>query len=225
LSDTSGRAAPDRDPAAGFPPGFFDRIDPSPDAEFYSWPRLVTHIDDAAIAAVGGLYEELGLTGRVLDLMSSWVSHFRRPPAHLTVLGMNAEELARNSMASDRVVHDLNVDPHLPFDAESFDAVVCCVSVDYLTEPFAVFADVARVLTPGSPFVCTFSNRCFPTRAIRGWLASTDDQRMALVAHYFRATHRWTEPVMSRRIPPNSPGDPLFAVWATRASEPWEGRR
>ena len=60
-----------------FPDWFFDRVDPGPDAAFYAPPRLVTHIDDAAIAAVGALYTELGIDGtaprprRVLDLMSS----------------------------------------------------------------------------------------------------------------------------------------------------------
>ena len=61
----------------GFPPGFFDRQDPGSDEAFYGFPRLVTHIDDGAIAAVGALYEELGVDGDVLDLMGSWVSHFR----------------------------------------------------------------------------------------------------------------------------------------------------
>ena len=64
-----------------FPPGFFARDDERPDPDFYATPRLVTHIDDGAIAAVGELYDELGLDGDVLDLMSSWVSHFRTRPA------------------------------------------------------------------------------------------------------------------------------------------------
>jgi SAM-dependent methyltransferase len=200
-----------------FPPGFFTRLDPSPDPDFYSWPRLVTHIDHDAIATVGALYEELELTGRVLDLMGSWISHFRQPPGHLTVLGMNAEELEANAMAATAVVHDLNADPRLPFGDASFDAVVCCVSVEYLTDPIAVFTDVARVLTPGGPFVCTFSNRCFPTRAIRGWLMASDEQHCAIVAEYFRRSGRWREPVAQRRTPPLGPGDPLFAVWAERA--------
>ena len=59
-------------------------------------PRFVTHIDEGAIAAVGALYEELGIDGEVLDLMSSWVSHFRRSPRRLTVLGMNRTELDAN---------------------------------------------------------------------------------------------------------------------------------
>jgi SAM-dependent methyltransferase len=200
-----------------FEPGFFDRTDPSPDSDFYSWPRLVTHIDDHAIAAVGALYEELGIGGRVLDLMGSWVSHFRRSPDHLTVLGMNAQELAANRQADATVVHDLNADPRLPFDAGSFDASVCCVSVDYLTRPVEVFADLARVITPGGPFVCTFSNRCFPTRAIRGWLYSTDEQHGAIVAEYFRLAGSWSGPVVQRRTPPGHAGDPLYGVWAYRS--------
>jgi len=202
------------DPHARFPPGFFERMDPSPDVEFYSWPRLVTHIDNGAIDAVGALYEELGLTGRVLDLMGSWVSHFRHRPAHLTVLGMNAEELAANPMAAATVVHDLNTDSDLPFGPSDFDAVVCCVSVDYLTRPIEVFADVARVVRDDGPFVCTFSNRCFPTRAVRGWLGATDEQRCAIVAEYFRLAGGWNDPIVERRTPPSSHGDPLFAVWA-----------
>ena len=102
------------------PPRFFDRGDPTPDPVFYSWPRFVTHIDDDAIAAVGALYAELGIDGEVLDLMSSWVSHFRERPRRLTVLGMNAEELAANPQAAATVVHDLNEDPVLPFDDDSF---------------------------------------------------------------------------------------------------------
>jgi SAM-dependent methyltransferase len=130
----------------GFPPGFFDRVDDGLDPVFYSWPRLVKHIDDAAVDAVGRLYEDLRIQGNVLDLMGSWVSHFRVPPARLTVLGMNADELNANEVAADRIVHDLNADPTLPFDDASFDAAVCCVSVDYLTHPIEVFGEVARVL-------------------------------------------------------------------------------
>ena len=154
----------------GFPRGFFDRDDPSPDRRFYFPPRLVTHIDDAAITAVGELYAELGVDGsapgprRVLDLMSSWVSHLQTPPAELVVLGMNAAELAANPMATERVVADLNTRPVLPFADATFDAVLCCVSIDYLIHPVEVLAEAARVLRPGAPVVLTFSNRCFPTK-------------------------------------------------------------
>jgi SAM-dependent methyltransferase len=96
----------------------------------------------------------------------------------------------------------------------SFDAVVCCVSVDYLVRPIEVFRAVARVLRPGGPFVCTFSNRCFPTKAIRGWLAASDEEHCVIVAEYFRRSGGFAEPVIDRRTPPRHRGDPLFAVWS-----------
>lgn len=199
-----------------FPAQFFARLDDGEDAAFYAVPRLVTHIDDDAIAAVGDLYEELRIEGDVLDLMSSWVSHFRVPPRSLLVLGMNEHELRANNAATDRIVHDLNADPSVPLPAESLDDVVCCVSVDYLTQPVDVFRDVARVLRPGGRLVCTFSNRLFPTKAIRGWLAGTDDDRCAIVAEYFRTSGAFERPTVSRRTPLGHDGDPLFAVFAAR---------
>jgi SAM-dependent methyltransferase len=197
-----------------FPPGFFRRTDESSDTVFYAHERLVTHIDERAIAAVGALYERLGLTGRVLDIMSSWISHFVTPPAELVVLGMNSFELGQNAMANERVVHDLNVDPALAFDDGRFDAVTCCVSVDYLTTPIEVFREVRRILTPGGVFVCTFSNRCFPTKAIHGWLASDDGGHCRIVADYFRVAGGFDDAKVALCTPPGV-GDPLYAVWAT----------
>ncbi len=201
-----------------FPPGFFIRSDETPDDRFYSFDRLVTHIDDGAIAAVGALYDELELTGDVLDICSSWVSHFRTAPARLVAMGMNAKELAANEMASSWVVRDLNVEPVLPFEDGSIDAVTCCVSVDYLTKPLDIFSEVARVLRPGGVFVCTFSNRCFPTKAIRGWLSTDDAGRCRIVATYFRVAGGFTDPTVERRNP-GARTDPLYAVWARRPIE------
>ena len=202
---------------SAFPPGFFDRQDPSPDPGFYAPPRLVTHIDDRAIAAVGALYTELGVDGQVLDLMSSWISHFAAPPQHLTVLGMNRRELEANAMAADRVVHDLNADPTLPCADETFDDAVCCVSVDYLTRPVEVFAEVARVLRPGGRFVTTFSNRCFPTKAISGWLANDEAGRGRIVEAYFEQSGAFQPAVIDVRLAPGAGGDPLYTVWAERS--------
>ena len=208
------------DPAPGaFPPGFFDRRDPSPDPGFYEAPRFVTHIDDGAIAAVGDLYAELGLDrGRVLDLMASWVSHFHAAPDELVVLGMNAAELRANPQAAEHVVADLNADPRLPFADASFDGAVCTVSVDYLVRPLEVFAEVARVLRPGGVFACTFSNRCFPTKAIRGWLATDDAGHVAIVRRYFELTEGFGPPSSDLRTPAHGRGDPLWAVWSVRSA-------
>ncbi len=203
-------------PSDPFPPGFFDRADDRPDVDFYASPRFVTHIDDGAIAAVGALYEQLGVTGDVLDLMSSWVSHFPAPPASLTVLGLNRAELDANPFASVRTVRDLNADPSLPYADASFDTVVNCVSIDYLVDPVAVLGEVARVLRPGGLSVCTFSNRMFHTKAVRGWLAASEDQRPGLVAAYHRATGMFAEPVVDQRVRSSWRSDPLWAVWAAR---------
>jgi SAM-dependent methyltransferase len=203
------------DPSTVFPPGFFDRDDNAADSEFYRPPRLVTHIDDRAIAAVGALYTELELDGDVLDLMSSWISHFQRPPRRLVGLGMNAAELAANPMLAEYVVRDLNADPILPFPDASFDAVTCCVSVDYLTNPIEVFTQVARVLRPGGPFVVTFSNRCFPSKAIHGWLGTDDETHLQIINAYFALSGGFG-PVRGQLRTPRGPGDPLYAVWASR---------
>ena len=205
----------DVDPHARFPAGFFDRADDADDAAFYVPERLVTHIDDRAIAAVGQLYRQLGLDGRVLDLMSSWISHFEEPPAELVVLGMNERELRANAMASAQVVHDLNVEPRLPFDDDRFDTAVCCVSIDYLVRPIDVLRDASRVVRAGGTVVCTFSNRCFPTKVIRGWLAIDERARCDLVAMYFELAAGYTDVQVELRTPPRTTGDPLYAVWAT----------
>jgi SAM-dependent methyltransferase len=207
----------------GFPPGFFDRVDAASDAVFYATPRLVTHIDDGAIAAVGALYEELGLGGTdVIDLMGSWVSHFRpsAAPRHLTVLGMNAFELDANAMAGETVVHDLNAAPCLPFEDAAFDNARCCVSIEYLTLPVDVFGDVAGVLRRGGLFVVTFSNRLFPTKAIRGWLMNDSDGHCAIVREYFARSDAFDAPTAQLRTALSDPGDPLYAVYARTTPRP-----
>jgi SAM-dependent methyltransferase len=201
-----------------FAAGFFDRFDTEEDTRFYHQARLVTHIDERAITAVGRLYDRLGLEGRVLDLMSSWISHFETTPESLVALGMNRRELAANPQASGAVVADLNRSPVLPFAAAAFDAVTCCVSVDYLVHPLEVFDEVARVLRPGGVFCCTFSNRCFPTKAINGWLSTDSRGHVAIVGRYFALTGPWAEPQAGLVTPPGTPGDPLHAVWAARRS-------
>jgi SAM-dependent methyltransferase len=206
-----------RDPRYdSFPKGFFDRMDNSADAQFYASPRLVTHIDDGAIAAIGALYEELQLAdGDVLDLMSSWISHFTVQPRSLIALGMNAAELSRNTMATSSIVHDLNTDPSIPLDDASVDVVACVVSIDYLTRPIEVLDDAARVVRPGGRCVITFSNRCFPTKAISGWLHSDDDMHCRIVATYLSLANGWGD-INAQRRPTPPGGDPLYAVVATR---------
>ena len=200
-----------------FPPEFYERADSSPDPAFYFRPRFVTHIDDQAIAAVGVLYDELGIAGQVLDLMGSWVSHFRTPPARLTVLGMNSDEVEANPAASVTVVHDLNADPRLPFADATFDGVVCCVSVDYLTpsrggvhrrRPGASTWGTFRLHVLKSVFPDQ-SNSRLAVRALTSSTAPLSDSTSG-------SPPGWGQPHSERRTPLSHPGDPLLAVWAYR---------
>ena len=197
--------------------GGFRRIDESPDPLFYSLPRKVVHIDDHAIAAVTSLYDELFPNdAEILDLMSSWRSHLPEGRTRRVVgLGLNREEMDDNPQLSEIVIHDLNDDPHLPFGDASYDAVLCCVSVQYLVRPLEVFAEVARVLRPDGPFIVTFSNRCFPEKAVGAWLYAGDVDHLNMVRNYFQRTHGFQPPVAEERSPGG--GDPLYAVWAHRS--------
>jgi SAM-dependent methyltransferase len=170
-----------------FPQGSFDRQDEAPDSDFYSEPRLVTHIDDYAIPAVGEAYRRfLPPDGEYLDLMSSWVSHFPEDMRvrRLVGLGMNEVELSKNPRLDEYVVQDLNQDPRLPFEDARFDGVVIAVSVQYLTRPVEVFEEIGRVLRPGAPLVICYSNRCFPTKAVRIWQVLGDREKADLIGAY-----------------------------------------
>src|SRR5262245_59269633 len=200
-------------------PELFRRIDESPDALFYDVPRLVTHIDDPAIAAVTELYREhFPAGGAILDLMSSWVSHLPDEVAYRRVvgLGMNAEELAANPRLHARVVHDLNADPRLPFADAEFDAAGICVSVDYLVRPVEVLRECGRVVRPGGSLVITFSNRCFPTKAIAAWQMLDDEGHQRLVSQFLEAAGNWTRITALDRSPVTG-HDPLYAVVANSA--------
>jgi len=203
------------DPTPGFPANAFRRQDETPDAAFYHFPRFVTHIDAGAIAAVTQLYREyLPAGGTVLDLMSSWVSHLPEDVAYARVvgLGMNAQELRANPRLSSYVVQDLNQTPALPFLEEEFDGAAICVSIDYLTQPVEVLRELARVLRPEAPVVITFSNRCFPSKAVAAWHSLDDRGHLALVQRYLEAAEGWHRIELLDRSPSGGATDPLFAV-------------
>ena len=200
---------------ADLPRSYFERYDDSADERFYDLPRFVTHIDDDAIAAVTQLYRELFPPGgAILDLMSSWVSHLPPEISYRRVvgLGMNRAELDANSRLHERIVQNLNRLPQLPFEDAEFDGAAICVSVQYLTQPIAVFRETGRVLRPGAPLVVTFSNRCFPTKAVAVWQALDDRGHGQLVRRYFEEAGNWTDVEVLNRSPGRRAGDPLYAV-------------
>ena len=199
----------------GVPEEGFRRTDETPDEEFYRTPRLVTHIDEGAIAAVTQLYrEEFPRWGEILDLMSSWVSHLPAEVEYRRVigLGMNEVELRRNERLDSYIVQNLNTNPLLPLGTGEFDGAGICVSIDYLTRPVEVLREVGRVLKVGAPLVVTFSNRCFPTKAVEIWHRLDDDGHMQFVEDYFREAGNFEDVRGLDRSPRRMFSDPLYAV-------------
>jgi hypothetical protein len=198
-------------------PEFFRRLDDSDDELFYLTPRLVVHIDDAAIRTVGEIYlSRLPRGSAILDLMSSWRSHLppELMPSRVVGLGLNRSEMEDNPALTEIVTHNLNRAPQLPFEDASFDGVVLTVSVQYLIHPIEVFAEVGRVLKSGAPFIVTFSNRMFPTKAVAIWANASEQQRVDLVGYYFTHSAAFEKIELIDRS--SSGTDPLWAVLGYR---------
>lgn len=205
-------------------PDAFARENESPDADFYAEPRKLIHVDAVCARRIQALYRTvLPENARVLDLMAGWRSHLPDTVQSAVGLGMNAEELADNPQLAERVVHDLNADPKLPFPDASFDAVVCTVSFEYLTQPRAIVDEIRRVLKPGGMFVATFSHRYFPPKVIRLWTQLHPMERMAWIGTLikgagFKKVETYVErglkrPGDDRYADRLSESDPLFATW------------
>lgn len=198
------------------PPAAFAKEDSGDDLSFYAPPRLVTHIDDVATTALTDWYARgLPQDGVILDLMSSWVSHLPADFATSTVIGhgMNADELRANPQLTHWFIQDLNDHPVLPLADDSCDAALCCVGVQYLQQPVAVFGHVRRVLRPGGLVAVSFSNRCFPTKAVAIWRALDLRGQGALVQLYLERagfTDVGVEVLSDGRA-----GDPLILVSGT----------
>lgn len=200
-----------------FPPNAFHKMDMSDDAAFYAEARLVTHIDEAAIAALTRFYRErLPRGGAILDLMSSWVSHLPEDVTFGEVIGhgMNAEELAANPRLGRFFVQDLNRNTALPLDTASLDAVLICVSIQYLQHPIGVLAECLRVLKPGGQIIISFSNRCFPTKAVAIWQSLGNEDHARLVTIYLQNVG--FDAVAAYLLVEGVDGDPMIAVAGRR---------
>jgi FKBP-type peptidyl-prolyl cis-trans isomerase 2 len=200
------------------------------DSRFYDQPRFVQHIDSQARAHINQYYCTYIKPGmQVLDLMSSWESHLQGidDNVQITGLGMNQEELKANPALQSHDVCDLNTNPQLPYADQSFDCVICTVSIEYLVNPVTIFQQVARVLKPGGRFIITFSDRWFPEKVIRVWTELHPYERMGLVLDYFRESgefnnfvteswHGWLRPADDMYFRQRRFSDPVFAVQGTR---------
>ena len=204
------------------------KLDNTDDTQFYSMPRFVTHVDEGFIDQLTQLYRDrLKPNTRILDMMSSWVSHLPEEIefAHVEGHGLNQEELARNRRLNHYFVQNLNENPQLPLKEEDFDAVLICVSVQYLQYPDAVFTEIHRILKPGGIAIISFSNRMFFQKAIAAWREGTEASRVELVKSYFQSVPGFHPPevIANQSAAPSflqmfgvGGGDPFYAVIAQR---------
>ena len=203
-----------------YPESSFDREDESDDSLFYLEPRLLVHIDDAAINELGKyLFDQLPEGATILDLMSSWRSHI---PGNIDIgevygLGMNSEEMSNNPQLDHWIVKDINKDPQLPYEENLFDAVMVVVSVQYITDPIEIFKEVNRVLKKNGKFHVVYSNRMFPTKATKIWKVFDDIERASLIGSYFANSGGWSVPNAVNLSPRGHiTSDPLYAVSAQK---------
>ncbi|MDJ0774858.1 MAG: class I SAM-dependent methyltransferase [Mastigocoleus sp. MO_167.B18] len=205
------------------------KLDDTNDKLFYDYPRFVTHVDEGFIKQLTDLYSQrLKSNTRIFDMMSSWVSHLPSEMefAHIEGHGLNAEELARNPCLDNYFVQNLNENPKLPLKDQEFDAVLNCVSVQYLQYPEAVFSEIYRILKPGGIAIISFSNRMFFQKAIQVWRENSEATRVELVKGYFKSVEGFSSPeiIIRRSSVPNvfqwfgGAGDPFYAVIAQRNS-------
>ncbi len=204
------------------------KMDDGNDTEFYSFPRFVTHVDEGFIDQLTQLYRDrLKPNTRIFDMMSSWVSHLPEESefAHVEGHGMNEDELARNPRLNHYFVQNLNENPKVPLKDEDFDAVLNCVSVQYLQYPEGVFSEIHRILKPGGIAIISFSNRMFFQKAIAAWRDGTEASRVELVKSYFQSVPGFSPPeliVRQSSVPSLlqmfgvGGGDPFYAVIARR---------
>lgn len=214
-------------PTAYFTPENLQRLDASPDNQFYKKPRMVQHLDSSARDVIRNKFGELAApNANILDLMASWDSHLphKYEPATLTVLGLNEEELRANKKASDVIVQDLNDTSALPFAENSQDAVFCTASVEYLTDPLAVFAEIQRILAPGGVAAIAFSNRWFTPKAVKIWSEMHEFERLGMVLELFEQTpgfhNTGSMSMRGKPRPEDDPhpeymlSDPVYVAWS-----------
>jgi ubiquinone/menaquinone biosynthesis C-methylase UbiE len=128
--------------------------------------------------------------------------------------------MENNPLLTEIVIHNLNREPRMPFADAEFDGAVVTVSVQYMTRPIETFAEVARVLKPGAPFVVTFSNRMFPTKAVAIWQSLDDYDHGKLVGSYFMEAGAFENiDFIDRSAPTMPPADPIWAVVGYRTGE------
>jgi len=206
------------------------KIDTTEDEYFYSFPRFVTHVDDNFIKTLTNLYRtKLKPNMKILDLMSSWVSHLPDEIkfSHIEGHGMNEEELQKNPKLDHYFIQNLNKNPQFPLADQEFDAVLIAVSIQYLQYPEAILSEIHRILKPDGIVIISFSNRMFYQKAITAWRDNNEETRVKLVEYYLKSIEGFSQPEIIIK-PSNLPSflqmlgisgtDPFYALISRKTS-------
>jgi len=210
----------------------FSRLDASDDKIFYAEPRFVEHVDQQAVDSITSYVTNKLLRpgDSVLDLCSSWTSHITPGKLELSRvagLGMNAKELEANKALTEWTVQDLNEKKNvqLPYENNSFDVVMCQLSIDYLIHPLEVMKEVSRVLKPGGKVAILISNRLFLTKAVGLWTGSDDIEHVYTVGSYLHYCGGGFIDIQAEDLSTRKKngkermivGDPLYVITATKS--------
>jgi len=201
------------------------KLDESNDAEFYSDPKFVYHLDANFRKYLSDLYKnEITDNSTVLDLMSSWDSYLPEGRKYKKVIGhgLNKQELEKNKIFNNYWIQNFNLNQEIPLDSETVDYCLMVAAWQYLQYPENLTKEIARILSDQGKFIISFSNRAFWHKSPNIWTKSTEEERVKYVRKVL-ITNGFNEPKIIKKF--NEPGlnifnflskDPFYCLIATK---------
>ena len=201
-----------------------NKSDISDDEIFYQQPRFVHHLSDSFRNRLTSLYSEYLFNHHIiLDLMSSWVSHFPSNISYKKVIGhgMNEAELSSNERLDRFFVQNLNKKQNMPIEDSSIDVGLIVAGWQYLQYPEKVSLELSRVIKSDSLLIISFTNRAFWTKAPNIWTYSSEEKRIEYVTSVLTSNGWRIENILNEKTQDkklfgfySSESDPFFSVIA-----------
>ena len=178
------------------------KLDESNDAEFYSDPKFVYHLDANFRKYLSDLYKnEITDNSTVLDLMSSWDSYLPEGRKYKKVIGhgLNKQELEKNKIFNTYWIQNFNLNQKIPLDSETVDYCLMVAAWQYLQYPENLTKEIARILSDQGKFIISFSNRAFWHKSPNIWTKSTEEERVKYVRKVL-ITNGFNEPKIIKKF-------------------------
>jgi len=158
--------------------------DENDDAEFYSDPKFVYHLDANFRQYLSSVYKnEITDYSTILDLMSSWDSYLPKDKKYNKVIGhgLNQQELEKNKVFDTFWIQNFNLNQKIPLENASIDYCLMVAAWQYLQYPENLTQEIVRILNSRGKFIVAFSNRAFWHKAPNIWTSSTEEERVKYV--------------------------------------------